>query len=167
MKYKSINELNTFEFHDALIKDISFNHNEIIILVSELNATTDNSQNTDTVDLCIEEAELTFLNAKITKIEFSGWVTYDSHHNLIEKVEPRQVDNADFFEIVQKTKECGWAYFQSMESVQKQDDKFTVCFYIDGGAGTYYMTMEYSCASVTWNSYSGAAWYEMPPFKKI
>jgi hypothetical protein len=166
MKYESIDELNTFEFHDAQIKNIVISRDKIIWFVSALNATTHCSQNIELLDLCIEEAEMDFLNAKIKKIEFLGYEVQDAHGNLLKKTQPKLADESEFLYIVNETLKDGWSYFQSLESIQKQDDKYSVCFCVDGNAGMYYMTIEYSSVSVLWNSYSGISWYEKPPSRK-
>lgn len=165
-RYKSINELHAFSFHDAAIENISFCEGRMIWLVSSLNATSQNSQNAQSIDQCIKEAEMVFSYAKVAEIEFWGWSIHDNKGNLVEKVAPRKAVESEFSDIMEKTVACGWAHFFSMESLEKQGEIHTVCFSIDGGAGMYNMTMEFRDVVVTWNDYSGPAWYEKPPFKK-
>jgi len=67
MKYKSINELNCFQFHDAEIKEINISNDQMIWTTSAINAMTTNTQNINSKDLCIENATMIFENFSVEK----------------------------------------------------------------------------------------------------
>lgn len=168
MKYQSVNELDAFAFHDAFINDLDFSTDNMVWRISDLNATVNNSQNNGDTDLCISSARMTLQNAKISEIKFSGYSIYNDKNELLEKVDERIADEAEYAEIIQKTSQKGktsWAFFQGLEKTGMHGDKFYAQFLIDSTAGYFYMTVEFDRAEVVWDRFSGLAWYEKPPFK--
>ena len=87
MKYTAINELDSFQFHDAEIKDIKLIDNKMLWTVSAINVMTTNSQNDNPKDMCVKDAIITFEETCINKLEFGAYTIHDSNNNLIESSE--------------------------------------------------------------------------------
>ncbi len=166
MKYRSINELDCFEFHDAIIKELSIVNNNMMWLASSINAMTTNSQNTNIKDMCVKEAVMMFENMQIDSIVFNSWKSYDSQNNLIESVAAVTAKPEEYEDIIKKSfKRC--CYIQSMEEINKQNEgNYKSCFLLDSIAGMFYFTFSFSKSIVEWNEFSGEAWYEHPKWNK-
>lgn len=167
MKYKSINELSNFEFHDAIIKKINFNGKELILIVSSLNATIQNSKNDFEKDMCIEKANLIFENVNIESIVFSAYKNFDADGNLINSVEAVYVEPKEYKNIL-KTKDNDYGWFYAMgELLQLSDKTYKVSFDMEGYfVGFYAITFKFSKVTVEWNNFNGEAWYENKKWKK-
>lgn len=159
MKYKSIDELNTFDFHDAVIENFILSEKEMTFEISELNATTANSQNSDKNDLCIEKAIMTLQNAEVTDLEFLAYKEINNQGIILKDEPAKKADKEQFSEILQNTLIDCKSYFQSVESLKKENDKYTACFCIDGNFNTYFLTVKFDSAIVSWDVFSDVAWY--------
>ena len=165
MKYAAINELTHFQFHDAEIKNINFCNEHMIWEVTAVNATTMNTQNKFDKDMCIEKAQITFENTCIKSIVFNSYEVYDHNKNLIESKEPIAANSSEYRDILRKTLE-GFCYIYSIETFHTTEiNQYKARFNIDGGAGMYDLTIEFTKFIVRWNNFSGEAWYEDKKWK--
>jgi len=127
--------------------------------VSAVNATTMNTQNKLEDDMCIEIAVITFENIFIESIVFGAYTVHDSNNNLIKSNDAILAEPSEYADILKNTLN-GYCYIYSMEELPTVDNnQYRVCFNIDGGAGNYYLTIGFTKSIVTWNEYSGVAWY--------
>ena len=166
MRYKSTNELDCFQFHDAWIKEIKLTNNHMIWTASAINAMTTNTQNSSTKDMCVECAMMTFENISIERLEFGAYEMYDFNKTLIKSVEARIAKEEEYADILTETT-SSYCYIYGMDKLEKVDDKqYHACFNIDGGAGNYYLTFTFTKSIVEWENFSGEAWYEHPKWKK-
>ena len=166
MKHTVVNELNNFDYHDARLKMMQWDGSRFVWAVSAINATTKNSQNSFSKDMCIADATLVFDDARIESIAFGGYKTVDSTGNLIKSVAPRAAKPDEYKEILAKTPNS-YSYIYSMGKYETtKDGGYIACFDIDGGAGSYNLTIVFSKSAVCWDEFSGEAWYEHPKWKK-
>lgn len=166
MKYKSINELDCFQFHDAEIKKIQLVDNKMTWIASCINAMITNTQNSNAKDMCVENAIMVFENVAIEKLEFGAYTVHDSNHNLIKSVEATSAEPEEYADILSESTDS-YCFIYGMDELTKIDgEKYCACFNIDGGAGNYYLTFTFSVSIVEWDNYSGEAWYEDPKWKK-
>jgi hypothetical protein len=100
MKYKSINELDAFSFHDAEIEEITMTETEMIWFVSDINATTKNTQNDNSKDMRIEIAMMKFENVSIESLIFSASKTYGPDKKPIKSVEAMPAEPEKYAEIL-------------------------------------------------------------------
>ena len=166
MKYKSVNELDNFQFHDAQIKNILLTDTEMMWDVSAINATTQNTQNDHPKDMCIENATMKFENVCIKNLVFGAYTVHDSDNNLIESVDATTAMPEEYTEILTESTNS-YCFIYGMDELQQNpDNTYSVCFNIDGGAGNYYLTFSFSLSTIEWDKFSGEAWYEHPKWKK-
>lgn len=166
MKYRAINELDCFQFHDAEIKEIRLVDNKMTWIVSAINAMTTNTQNRNEKDMCVENAIMIFENISIEKLEFGAYKVYDSNRSLIRSAEATAAEPAEYADILAKSTDS-YCFIYGMDELTKiGDEKYRTCFNIDGGAGNYYLTFTFSTSTVEWDNYGGEAWYEDPKWKK-
>lgn len=85
-EYISINELDTFEFHDAVFTSAELTDTDMIWTLKAVNVTTKNTQNNHNDDMQADSTKITFFNYEITRLELYGSSIYDSAGNLIEQV---------------------------------------------------------------------------------
>lgn len=166
MKYTAINELDSFQFHDAEIKDIKLIDNKMLWTVSAINVMTTNSQNDNPKDMCVKDAIITFEETCINKLEFGAYTIHDSNNNLIESSEATVAKPEEYENILLESMNSYFFIFGLDELVKLDDEKYSACFNVDGGAGSYYLTFIFSKAIVEWDEYDGEAWYEHPKWKK-
>ena len=156
--YISVNELDTFSFHDAELEEIIFENKDMIWLMYAVNAETKNSQNNFPEDMCMEKATFIFENIELKKIKFSGYKKYCSGI-LTETVEPKEADKSEYQDILNRTVSEGTAYIMKLDSLSKDAGQYTACFDIEGGAGDFYFTFSFTKAIAKWEKYCGRAWY--------
>ena len=157
MRYKAIDELDYFEFHDAEIKEIKLINDQMIWRVSSINVTTANTQNNNPKDMCVENADMIFENISIERLEFGAY-TY-SNDRMIKSVEARTAKAEEYVDILTETT-SGYCFIYQMDELDKVDgERYRACFNIDGGAGNFYLTFSFSKSIVEWDSFNGEAWY--------
>ena len=156
--YISVNELDTFSFHDAELEEITFESKNMIWIMSAVNAETKNSQNNFPEDMCIEKAKFLFENIELKKIEFSGYKKYCSGI-LTETVEATEADKSEYQNILNQTISEGTVYIMRLNSLLKEAGKYTACFDIEGGTGDFYFTFTFTQVVAKWENYCGKAWY--------
>ena len=163
MKYTVINELNHFEYHDALLKKNTWNNKHLHWEVSAVNATIENSQNNFCKDMCIGNAEIIFEQAHIESIVSDAYQVYDSDNNLVESVKAVTVASEEYNKILSKLNE-DYCFIMNMDGYQiSENGNYTVCFSIYGSAiHGYCITISFSKSIISWDEFSGDAWYEDP-----
>ena len=166
MLYCATNELDHFQFHDAEIEKIVFTDKEMTWSVSAINATTSNTQNKGSKDMCVPLATMTFENPFMESIVFSAYTMHDSNNNLIKDVKAVSAKPEEYGAILSKSTDSYCYVFGMNELLKVGDERYRVCFDIDGGAGNFYFTFTFSKSIIQWDAYSGEAWYEHPKWKK-
>ena len=166
MLFCATNELDCFQFHDAEIKEITLTDKNMIWIVAAINATTTNTQNKSSKDMCVALATMTFENPLIESIVFSAYTVHDSNNNLIEDVNAISAKPEKYDTILTGATESYCFIYGMDELLQVENERYRSCFNIDGGAGNFYFTFTFSKSIVQWDEYSGEAWYEHPKWKK-
>ena len=121
MKHIVINELNHFSYHDAEIQEMKWHGNDLIFVVSGINATTTNTQNSYCKDMCIDNATIVFENASIESIVFDAYKTYDSNKILIKSVEAEAATEEEYADILRESLNR-YCYIFSMDNYKKSTD---------------------------------------------
>lgn len=159
MKYEAFNELNHFQYHDAEINQINIQDNNMQWDVSYINATTENSQNNLSKDMCIDQANMQFNDFSIDKIVQSAYKTFDSNKNLIESSEAKEAEPDDYCNILQGSV-GNYCRIHSMKILSSVKNKQRACCNIDSFSANYELYFSFSKVVVQWNEYNGLAWYE-------
>lgn len=160
--FTSINELDCLEFHDATINAIRLSDNKMIWSVSFINVTTQNTQNSNKRDMCVDNATIIFENVSIIELKTVGYKSYNSKGELVKTVEERVLAAEEYSCILAESVDDNYCYIYAMdEFVGVQNDCYRACFSIDAGdKGGYNLTFTFSKAIVEWDEYNGEAWYE-------
>jgi len=160
MKYKAVNELPHFDYHDALINRIYFKNKDLIWDVSEINATTENSQNNFEDHMCIEDAFMIFENAQIENIFIGGYKGYNSDGVLIDSKDDVTLQPEEYEDFLKSKNRENDSYIFGMESFSElENGKYRVKF--DS------ITFTFSKSIIKWENYSGKARYESDECKRM
>lgn len=146
MKYRSVNHISDFEFHDAVVKIKEYDKNNLYLYIEALNLHKDAEQNIDAKhDLEIGLATISFENIKIDNIE------QPILKKAIKNTEQTIGLPATFIE---KLHAGGTVLFL-------KDHKIGHCEigidFIDGGF--YVANIIYDSLSIEWDDFLGPAWY--------
>ena len=142
MKYVAIDELSNFQFHDAVIESIYFQDKQMIWVANSVNATTTNTQNEFTEDMCIENAKIIFENVHIESIIWSAYTIHDSNGSLIESKKDMPANSNEYTKIL---REVVGNFIYGMEKLNVIDDtKYSVCFCISVGVHIFYLTFTFT-----------------------
>lgn len=165
MKYTSVDELIHFQFHDAKIQKIDYNGMNMIWEASLVNVTTGNTQNQFSNDMCTNFSVIVFENCHIESIVFGASEAYQNGV-LVASCEAVTAIPKEYESILDKTP-CGYCYIFGMDSLSDgKDGRYRSVFDITGGAGSYYLTLSFTKSIISWDEYSGLAWYEDPKWKQ-
>jgi len=164
MKYVSINELLHFDFHDSVIERIDLNDDEMIWLVSAVNALSSNSQNNHDDAMCIESAAITFENVSIESI-VTGAYTVHQYGKLIESHEEKTVTSSKYNDILRET--VGGNHIHGLDDFSADNNQYSACFNIDSytETGNYFLTIKFTKVIVQWENFNGKAWYATDKWK--
>ena len=138
----------------------------MVWVVSAVNATTANTQNEFNEDMCIKNASIIFDDAHIESIVFNAYRVYDSNNNLIESKDAITAIPSEYTDILTETLKSYCNIISMQELTATDTSRYRACFNIDGGAGSYYLTIEFAKSIVQWNEFSGKAWYELEKWKE-
>ena len=168
MKYEAVNELSNFDYHDAYINKIDFQNGQMIWEVENINAKTKNSQNNFDSDMCIGNAIMIFKDVQTDIIfsdHFGAYNVYDSNGNLIESRESpvKKTKPEEYNNILKEHAGHGDSIIFGMDSYSVLDGgKYTACFEVTD----FRITIIFSKSVITWDNFSGKAWYAREDFVK-
>jgi hypothetical protein len=165
MKYKAINEITHFSYHDAVIMSFTIKGNTMQWIVDDVNATTENSQNTLTEDMRILRCNIEFEDVQVDEIIFSAWSQFDEKWNLKKSEPARNVDPSEFTTILEETMKS-WCRIQDLSVLPETNDRrYRISICLDGHVGIYNLNISYRTFIAQWDEYSGKAWYEEERWK--
>lgn len=90
MKYKTINEITTFDFSQSKIVDIKTSGDKLIFDLTDVIIDTTNSCNEEVEKMGTEELTLTFTVSDIEACE-DGYTVYNNDDTVYEKVEDKVI----------------------------------------------------------------------------
>ena len=156
--FLSINELNTFEFHDARFKNIEISTENMVWELQQVNVTTKNSQNNLNVDMEAGILLLTFQNWKATKIEHYGRKTYDQKGTLI-KEEPGIIAPIEDYHKILTAIPVDQGWISRISRYNKEQDSYKFSIDILSCSDSLIVDLEYSEAKAEWDVFLSEAWY--------
>lgn len=154
--YISVDELNTFQFHDARLEGIKTEGQDLVWNVADLNVIQGNSQNPDGPDQCVD-AVIQFAAGQITELIFPAYQQSTSKAKNVtfpeKKVPPQQ------FGDVLNTLVSGSCYILKLEELRKVPEGYSARFLVDGPLNWLTITVCFCSVTVTWDRFMGPAWY--------
>lgn len=156
--YISRDELETFQFHDARLKEVRFTPEGIVWTVSDLNATTENSQNSSSTDLCMDTTRLAFEKGVITEMVTVAFQTFSVEDKLIADDPVRTMEPPCFSQVFSARANRS-IYIQSLESLVEIPGGYAAQFLLDFGPDLINTTIQFQSVRVEWDGFCGPAWY--------
>lgn len=155
-KFISVNELDSFEFHDAVFTCVELTYTDMIWTLDAVNVTTKNSQNNSACDMQADSMKVTFYNSKITHIELWGYETHDCNGNIIDQQPNTVVYQKDFKKYILKiVSEQGCLFAGS----KIEGESLSYSFDVNLNAEIFTMDISYSKAIAECDNFEGKAWY--------
>jgi len=162
MKYISINKVDDFEFHDAVIDFFSFQNDDLEVSIKHLNIHSTAMQNPFDEDMEIKEA----------RIAFKGFIpiSYTKAKDLVKcedgawrPSEYITMRDSEAFDSLMKEITHGVTVYYFEKSKEKDSE-----YYIEALGDEPYFTATFKCKDVIveWDEYLKKAWYEDPKWKK-
>lgn len=157
MKYKSINELDNFHLHDAVVEKIEIKEKDMIWILEYANVTVENSQNNNENDMCTEEMKITFENAVIKDFIWCGSESRDENGNLISKKEDIAIEDKDAIKELKKTLKTACCVF-GHRALENQE-QYSYIFTLNCNEGVCDFILVFKNVIAEWDKYNGDAWY--------
>lgn len=155
MKYRAVNQLDCFEFHDTVFTFVRFDNDELVVSAKHLNIHKSTEQNTSDYDLEIDCA----------KIVFKGLQTHSFEPSREWKIDEKGNSYTNDPLIIFKGQEAEDKLMQEIRNGIKiyyfgRDGDSQYC--IEGCGIDPFFTTKFSFDSVTveWDGYLKKAWYE-------
>ena len=145
MKYKTTNELKTFDFQESFINDIEYALGKLSFSLDNVTIKSSNSHNRDIMDMRTNQLILTFQNVAIEEIVEEGYKLYDADNNLQEVVDDCIIDENEYPKILKDLSNC---YFHSIET---DEDKYILN--IDTDFHTFSIKLHCEQASAEWDKF--------------
>ena len=166
MKYTSLNELSTFQFHNALFNSIKIIDKTMYWEMSAIDIMTTNSQNNHTKDMTTDLAYIVFDDVVIHSLERTACDTYNSKNELIKSVKNIIIHESEYNKVFDNVNSQYSFTYGMEEFVQINDSQYKTCFNVYSAGENYHLTIFFSKVIVSWDEYTGDAWYEHPKWKK-
>lgn len=157
-KYLSINELDTFELHDARFQSIQIGAENMTWELDQVNVTTKNSQNSFNVDMETSILLLTFCNWKVTKIEHYGSKTFDENGTLINE-EPNIIAPIEDYHKILASIPVDQGWISGISSYNKHQDSYKFTIDILTYSDSLIVDLECSEVKAEWDGFLSEAWY--------
>ena len=112
--------------------------------------------------MCVAQAEIVFEAVEIKSIIFAGFRVFNDKHELIQHEEPRAA-KPDAFASILSDSVSGHCRIHGMcmeTAPADGEHKYSAIFTIDGGAGVFDIQLDFDRTIISWNEFSGKAWYE-------
>lgn len=162
--YVSQNEPDNFNWHDAEIKKISYEDEDMIWKVDALNVLSSNSQNQKEFDCCISRADVVFKKYSIKSIKKYGFKEYQ-YGKLLEE-QPDKVFSPEeiaklLAELSEDTNETYVRYIYAVESYMDEQGLHISCEVnlMTGEAGDVCCEILCDELIVKWDEFLGKPWY--------
>ncbi len=156
-KYETINSLNTFELHDAVIENITIECNNMIWNLYCVNIKKENSLNTYQTDMKLGKCQLIFKNIENIKGKFWGSNTFDENNNIISQKDDITLKEKEIIDELKKYNE----YVNDILYLKETNigkDKYNVI--IDcNGYDIMSLSFDYESSIIKWNDFEDKAWY--------
>lgn len=155
--FVSINEPEHFSWHDAEIKRISCQNQDMLWTVELLNVLTSNSQHSGDIDLCASTAMVIFENYSIESVKRYGFKSYQGGILIEEqpdKMLSRQEISALLKEMIHDIDNQYISYIYWLDS-STDGKKIHLSIDVDD------VCIEITCDKfiVKWDGFEGKAWY--------
>jgi hypothetical protein len=144
MRYRAVDELEHFRFHDARIVAQEWTDGNLVWTIEALNVTTAFSGCDFETDLEIERVRMTFENARVfVDAEISGGLRR------------MDADEAKRFMVERLVAEQPWLSYL----MQDEQNRAVVEIVTTEAGELFILTLSYSRAVIEWDAYAGEAWY--------
>lgn len=168
MIHTVIDELTHFAYHDAEVVKIELEDQRMTWMTKSINATKENTQNSYPNDMCIADAEIVFQTVEIRRLIFCEKGTIDANRNYIQTVARREASPTEYTSILNKAAD-GYCWIQGMHMEETPADgkhQFAADFSIVANDDVFDILLEFDHTVISWDVFSGKAWYEDSPRKK-
>lgn len=161
MKYRSINELDEFNLHDAELEKIDFHNNSMLWRLKNVNVTKKNTQNNENDDMCVDIMEIVFENIEIKNLIWLDSGNTDDNANLINETLNPKNEQGYFMEEIKRSLNS-FCYIFGHKKVESQDiSKYL--FTMNSKKGVYEFLLVFENIIAEWDEFKGKAWYVNRP----
>lgn len=162
--FVSKNEPDKFSWHDAEIKSVSYDNENMIWKVDALNVLSSNSQNSNEFDCCISTAYVVFAKYSIESIKHYGFQKYQDG-KLIEEQPDSELSTEDISKLLDEvagdTNEMHIRYINAVESYADEQGLHISCDVDLMSGEESNVCFEILCDELTvkWDEFLGKPWY--------
>lgn len=156
MKFRSVNEFETFSFKDAVLLSMKMGEDVLELEIEGAITNADNSQNARYQDMYIVMMQLKLKNFKMDRFVEQGFKQYDMEGKLLKTVPDRALDENQIKYISSKVNGC---YIFNMGK-QKDSDLYELVFDMEPDTDdefekTYEVDFTFEGSTAEWDRYSG------------
>ncbi|MCI6018277.1 MAG: hypothetical protein MRZ59_05445 [Clostridiales bacterium] len=156
MKFRSVDEFDTFQFKDATVSSIKFTENQLIIEAEGVIVKSDNSNNTRFEDMYCVLLELKLNQFKLFQFVEQGYKYYDVSGKLLDVVPDRPLDHDEQTSVLEAA--AGAYLFRLEKSVDTEG--YELIFDIEGKEDdeltkTYQINFDFNGSIASWDRFSG------------
>lgn len=158
MGYKSVNELDIFEFHDAHVKNPRMVNGDFKFEIDYLNIHKHTQQNPGDFDLSINDARMVFRKLRVVTYILNEETTTDLSGNSYISQEYQEYTGEEAKRRFSEELAEDWNLYFCYDFVKR--DCFYCTFDCCGVTSFFTITIAFDSAIAEWEDYAGKAWYE-------
>ncbi|MCD8150859.1 MAG: hypothetical protein LUE92_15130 [Clostridiales bacterium] len=151
MQYKCVNELDKFDFQEAVLEALDLNGDLLCVSLSSGIAKYNNPCNTKYVDCYIAETQIRLKNPCIDRFFLEGPRYYDANDVLLEAVPDQEILPTEYGAAMQKL--ISGAVYTFREKSASGDAERCCEIAVDVGDDTYWMEIRYEKIIVEWDRF--------------
>ncbi len=154
MKFQSVNELEQFDFQDAVAHSYTNQAGNIYVELEAVRVKVGNSQNTNYTESYAGELTMRLVNADIQKGIKEGYKYYNANDVLVEEVPDTSLSQLEIGEILKNIKGCYIWSMVPVEASQNDTGRFLYLMGIDKDEETtYWLQIAFDQSILEWDKY--------------
>ncbi len=160
--YRSINEPDTFNFHDSGLLYVAVQDGDMLWKVDWAGVCPENSTHPSEQELRTEEMQLTFRNFCIFRVKIYGCNTYDAQGRIVQRTPDRELTKPQIQELLARLQGYeNWCANLLYGSGRITEDGVCVEMELDeerAEDGFYLMEIRCDAFIAEWEQYSDTQW---------
>ena len=166
MKYRSVNEAEHFNYHDAILMCTYQDNSDLIMEFDGICVEPSSSQNSGSKAMRTEFLRMRFLDGRLTGGKIYGCTARNPDGTEEEVCKERDFTDRDLQEVMEHlcSESNFWVYYGCYTEGQKARTSFSFDIDLKTFQGIFdaVSNLEIFCTGIVmeWDSYCGLAWYE-------
>lgn len=160
--YKSVNEPNTFNFHDSELLHVAVQGQDMLWTVDWVGVRPENTAHPSEQELRTEKMQLTFRNFRVARIKIYGCSIHDAQGKIVQRIPDRELTKPQIQQVLARLQNYeNWSAHLHYGGGSITENGMCIEMVIDEEHtkhGIYLMVIRCDAFTAEWHQYSNVQW---------